>query len=599
MTMREMHFRHTVMGHPAGLFVLFFTEMWERFSYYGMRILLMLFLVAKVSEGGWEWSRKEAALLFSWYVMLVYITPLIGGWLADNVLGYVRAVIIGSVVMTLGHLSLALADLPLEADLRFFFYIGLLLLVIGTGFFKPNMTSIISQMYPQDSPKKDGAYTIFYMGVNAGAFIGTLLVGWLGERVNWSYGFGLAGVFMLFGLLQFYFGRHIFGERANMPAKKYERQQSLSEAADQARRVPFTPLDKAMAIIGGVAAVLWVVDGLYYAITRGSYLLPEVLFRLKWDMVGVDWDVGMSTLALTLSIVLFVLLGLRRIGRYEPIERDRLIVVFIFATTVVFFWMSFEQAGTSMTIFAKDYTNRVLTGGWKLTFQVVDTLLSLAPLVILTWVIYLLFKAIGKVYPLTIAFTVLSFAIIWVLSIYRLKYEYGSAQSQVAASWFQILNPFFIITLAPLFSKLWERVHVPGPLKFSMGLSLLAMGFAALAFGAREIPAGAQTASVSMIWLILAYLLHTLGELSLSPVGLSYVSKLTPPRMIAFVFGIWYIFISIANKLAGVTASYVDDISQNVGMSGFFLIFTLVPLAVAALIALFSKRIVRMMHGIE
>ncbi|HEB62695.1 MAG TPA: MFS transporter [Bacteroidetes bacterium] len=582
-----------LLGHPVGLFVLFFTEMWERFSYYGMRILLVLFLTSKLIDGGWEWSRKEAMILFGWYVMLIYIMPLMGGWVADNKWGHVKTVIVGAIVITLGHVSLAIADLPVQIDLKFFFYIGLLLLVIGTGFFKPNMSSIISKMYPPGSSKRDGAYTIFYMGVNAGAFIGTMLVGWLGEQISWSMGFGLAGIFMLFGLLQFYFARNIFGEEASKPQPKV---QDLSEE-DLKNRVPFTKRDNIISLTGGFFGIVWIIDGLFAVVTRGRHFLTENLFDIS--LSDHTFTIGLTNIFFILSILIFIALGISRVVRYKKVEKDRIIVIFIIAFFVVFFWASFEQAGTSMTIFARDYTNRALSGSWEIIFQMVDILLSVSPLLILTWIIYKLATKIVKEYPLTILFTTLSFTIIWLIAIFRLWHKYSGSNVEVDASWFQVLNPFFIITLAPLFSKLWEKTNIPGPLKFAMGLTLLAMGFGFLSLGATGIEKGASTASVSMIWLILAYLLHTMGELSLSPVGLSYVSKLAPARMIAFMFGIWYVFTAMAGKLAGTMASYMDDVSESVGLSGFFLIFTIVPVLAALILVVFRKKILKMMHGIE
>lgn len=195
----------TVLDHPAGLFILFFTEMWERFSYYGMRALLVLFLVTSLSDGGWGWSRENAGILYAWYTSLVYLTPLFGGYIADKFMGFKPAIVLGALLMTLGHASLAF-------ETQFSFYLGLGLLIIGNGFFKPNISSMVGGLYKDDT-KKDGAYTIFYMGINAGAFLGIMLCGYVGETVGWSYGFGLAGVFMFFGLLQFYFARSIFWQQ--------------------------------------------------------------------------------------------------------------------------------------------------------------------------------------------------------------------------------------------------------------------------------------------------------------------------------------------------------------------------------------------------
>lgn len=578
-----------LLGHPIGLFVLFFTEMWERFSYYGMRSLLILFLISKTVDGGWEWSRKEATMLFGWYVMLVYLLPLLGGWLADNKWGHVKTVIIGASIITLGHASIALADLPIDINLNFLFYVGLLLLVLGTGLFKPNMSSIVGKMYPKDSPKKDGAYTIFYMGVNSGAFIGTLLVGWIGENYSWSFGFGLAGIFMLFGLLQFAFARRIFGEAANKPQPKVY---NLSEE-EQKIMVPFTNTDNLFAMTGGFFAISWIIDGLYAVVTRGHHFLMQDAFKIG------NFSIGLSGLFFILSLVVFIALGLRRIKRYIPVERDRLIVVFIFAFFVIFFWASFEQAGTSMTIFAESYTNRVLDGSSVMIYKVIDFLLSISPMVILTWVIFQLATKIFKQHPMTVIFTSISFTIIWVLVILRLYDKMLGTSVEVDTTWFQILNPFFIITLAPLFTKLWERVNISGPQKFALGLSLLASGFAVLAIGASGISNGAMTASVSMVWLILAYLLHTMGELSISPVSLSYVSKLAPSRMLAFIFGIWYVFTGLAGKLAGTMAGYMDSISETTGLSGFFLIFTGIPLFAALIMLLLNGKLKKLMHGIK
>ncbi len=234
-------FKSKVLGHPSGLFVLFFTEMWERFSYYGMRALLVLFLVSAFGLGGWNWSPENALALYGTYTALVYITPIIGGYIADRMIGYRKAVVIGAVIMTLGHASMAIEVHPM------FLYIGIALLIVGNGFFKPNMTSIISHMYKDTPEKKDGAYTIFYMGVNAGAFLGILMCGYLGEKVGWSYGFGLAGIFMLLGMLQFHFSQKIFGDIGLKPVKALEGEEVDEQLEFKGDRLnPFTMLDKVM-----------------------------------------------------------------------------------------------------------------------------------------------------------------------------------------------------------------------------------------------------------------------------------------------------------------------------------------------------------------
>jgi len=582
-----------ILGHPVGLFVLFFTEMWERFSYYGMRALLILFLVAKIEDDGWGWTRTEAYALFGWYVMLVYLLPLLGGWLADNKWGHVKTVIVGAMVITMGHAAMAISDLQIGMDLRFVFYLGLLLIVVGTGLFKPNMSSIVGKMYPPQSDKKDGAYTIFYMGVNSGAFIGTLLVGWIGETFSWTWGFGLAGIFMLFGLLQFYFARSVFGKAASQPKMKGVE----VKIEDGGKDVPFTQRDLSLAGIGGFFAISWIVDGLYSVVSRGSHFLVENLF--SFEAFGKNISVDMSSLFFLSSLIVFITLGLTRLKRFELIERDRLKVVFIIAFFVIFFWASFEQAGTTMNIFAKDYTNRILEGNWGLFYKIIDFILSIAPMLVLTWVIYKLAKAIVKKYPLTILFTSISFIIIWVLVLFRVYDKITAEATLVDTSWFQILNPVFIISLAPLYSMFWKKYTFSGPQKFFIGLTLLSAGFGMLAIGSMGIEPGAQTASVSMVWLLLAFLLHTMGELSVSPVGLSYVSKLAPARMLAFLFGIWYVFTGMAGKLASIMAEYSDGIAENIGLSGFFLIFTIIPFIAGIIILSLNKPLKRMMHGID
>jgi POT family proton-dependent oligopeptide transporter len=575
-----------ILGHPVGLFVQFFTEMWERFSYYGMRAILILFLITKVTDGGWGWERKEAYALYGWYVMLVYFLPMVGGWIADHKWGHVKTVIVGSLVITSGHATMAIADLQIGVDLTFLFYVGLLLIVLGTGLFKPNMSSIVGKMYTKRPEKKDSAYSIFYMGVNAGAFIGTLLVGWIAETFSWSWGFGLAGIFMLFGLLQFYFARDVFGKEASTPSLKNV---DVNEEKTT-KEVPFTKKDKILGIIAVVLAGVWVVEGVTSVVTRGYHFLPETF---------MGYNISSGLVLFLISLVVLITLGLSRLKRFEPIERDRLKAFFLIAFFVVFFWASFEQAGSTMTVFAKDYTSRTLSDTSAIIFKVIDFIISIGPMLVLTWVIVKLAKAIYKKYKLTVLFTSISFLIIWALVIFRVYDKLMSTNLEVDVTWFQILNPLFIVSLAPLYSKFWERTNFSGPQKFFGGLTLLALGFLMLVIGASSIPAGAKTASVSMIWLLLAYLFHTMGELSISPVGLSYVSKLAPARMMGFMFGIWYIFTGLANKTAGILAEYSDSIAEESGLSGFFLIFTVIPFFAGLVILALNKKIKKLMHGIH
>lgn len=503
-------------GHPPSLFILFFTEMWERFSYYGMRALLVLFLISSFADGGWQWERKEALQLYGIYTGLVYLTPIIGGYIADKFLGFRMAVILGALIMTIGHASMAM-------DTTWFFYAGLACLIIGNGLFKPNISSIVGQLYTHHPEKKDAAYTIFYMGINAGAFLGILLCGYIGEKVNWSYGFGLAGVFMFLGLLQFTFAQKIFGNIGLSPKKA-----AIAEEADK-------------------------------------------LTNPRKEEVKLPANV----------------------------VRDRMVVIGVFAFFTIFFWWAFEQAGGSMTVFAESYTDRGLAGNSAMTFKIVNTLLTVVPMIILTIVLINLFRKTFAKYTLSSLFLGSSFVIIWGLIIWMLLREFRADATEVPASWFGILNSFFIIAFAPLFSKLWETKYNPsGPVKFAIGLILLGLGFAILAYGGSTIPQGAKTASVSMLWLILAYLFHTLGELCVSPVGLSYVSKLAPVKLVGLMFGIWFVANFIANYTAGLTGSFIDEITTKYSISAFFLIFTTIPILAGLVMLGLNGFLKKKMHGI-
>ena len=505
----------TILGHPSGLYVLFFTEMWERFSYYGMRAILVLFLISSFTDGGWGWERSEALTLYGIYTGLVYITPIFGGLIADKVLGYRKAVIIGAFVMTLGHAAMAL-----EVFNDFFLYLGLICLIIGNGLFKPNISSIVGQLYKTEGQDKDAGYTIFYMGINSGAFLGILLCGYIGENIGWHYGFGLAGVFMFLGMLQFYYAQKIFGSIGiiNKSNLSDDSSNNLSEIED---KVP------------------------------------------------------------------------------SKIIVDRLLVIGIFSFCVIFFWWAFEQAGGSMTIFAADYTDRVLEGNGAFIFKIFNSVITVVPMIIISYIIYLLSLNIYSTYKLSSIFLISSFSIIWFIIIWMLTREFNNQSTEVPASWYGILNSFYIIVFAPLVSKIWQsKYNVSGPFKFGFGLISLAIGFAILAYGSISIPLGAKTASVSMIFLILAYFFHTMGELCVSPVGLSYVSKLAPKKLVGLMFGVWFVANFIANLAAGYTGSFIDPIVEVYGMSIFFLIFTIIPTIAGILMLIANKKIVKMMHGV-
>ena len=574
-------FKDKVLGHPAALFVLFFTEMWERFSYYGMRALLVMFFTASLLDGGWGWPREHAYAIFGTYTSLVYLSTLLGGYFADKKIGYRYAVVVGALLMTLGHGAMAV-------ETPFFIYLGLTLLVFGSGFFKPNMTSIISEMYKGKDEKKDGAYTIFYMGVNAGAFLGILLCGYLGEQVGWRWGFGLAGVFMLFGLLQFWFAQNIFGDIGTKPVKADSTDIQLS--ADEPKQNPFTQLQLGLIAVAGLLGISWIFNDPISKISEGAYNLFD------FSMFGMEG----SSLAILTALGLFVLLLVIRIPKYDKITRDRMLAVMFFAFITIFFWAIFEQAPSSLTIFARDYTQRVLEGNSAFIFKIVNTLMTVIPLGIITWVLWLLFKKTFSKYALSNIFLAISFIIIWLIAIWMLTIEFGKEIAEVPASWFGVLNSLFIIAFAPLFSKWWESKYNPNAnMKYAIGMVLLGIGMACVAIGASSIEPGAKTASVSMIWLILVYFFHTMGELCISPVALSYVSKLVPGRMIAMMFGIWYLAVAIGMKLAGVFGEASEGIAQSEGLSYFFWILTAVAVGLGVMSALLYPIIKKLMHGVR
>jgi POT family proton-dependent oligopeptide transporter len=698
-TNRPDFFDSKVLGHPSGLFVLFFTEMWERFSFYGMRVLLVNFLTMAVISynPGWGWVPENATALFGTYAMLLYITPILGGIVADKLTGYNWAVVIGSILMTAGHASMAM-----ETELSL--YLGLGLIIIGTGFFKPNITSIISEMYKYLPEKKDGAYTIFYMGVNAGAFFGMLLCGYLAEKLGWAYGFGLAGVFMLLGTLQFWLAKPLFGHIGDIPKNRKidepvaDEKELTQDEKDQIKPNPFTALDK---ILIAIASII----GLGYAINDPMSKIVEV-DMFSW--AAISSITGQYVVVLFgLAVFLFLVIG--RILRYAGVLRDRMFAFIIFAFFTVLFWMCFEQGASSLIIFARDFVDRTLSGSAAIAYNVVNTGLTVIPLLIITYVLYLLAKRSYSKIPGSNIVLAITFLGVWALTLWmlnrdwntnayevsyqaiqkqlmedgepkvdedgKLLYEYIPVSEnydvnpedkivektvrlaethelevgaeipiitkdnvnstfgyltpekldntrlkaveldtdnkivkaevvsvldneiEIPVSWFSILNSFFIIAFASFFSKWFDSKYNPSAtVKYGLGLIIMGVGFGLLAWGSSGIQEGVK---VSMVWLIFAYLFHTLGELCSSPIGLSYVSKLVPARMIALMFGMWYLAIAIGNKLAAVLGGEIENITEEYSLTTFFLIFTIVPAVFGLIIISLGKVVNKLMHGVK
>ena len=575
---KKHYFDIKVLGQPSGLFFLFFTEMWERFSFYGMRVLLVQFLTAEIllgdPKGGWGWTSEQATALYGTYAMLLYLTPVLGGIIADKYLGTRRAVIIGSIIMTIGQLCLFLHSTTM-------FFVGLTCLVVGVGLFKPNVPSILGEMFKDHPDKKDSAYTIFYMGVNAGAFLGMMLCGYLAATKGWSWGFGLAGIFMGLGTLQFVFAKPLMGD-LGMLKKEVHHEQST----DTDKRNPFTLVDNVLIVVVSVL-------GLLYAFN--DPLSKNHIYDL-FAWVDTSLMRGQNLVALV-ALLLFVYLLVSRILRYDRIVRNRMFAVMSLAFFIIFFFITFEQAPSSLIIVARDYVDRSLSGEGLLVFNIINALLMLIPLLIISFVLIRLAMVTWKLIPLTNIVLFVCFLLIWGVAIYAIRSEFLKNTSEIAVSWFSVLNAFFVITLASSVSKIWSSKYNPSvAFKYGFGLFFVALGYLVVWFGAKGL---SEDMKISMAYIILIYFFHTIGELFISPVGLSYVSKLVPHRMLAFMFGTWYLGIAIAQKVAATLGGQVVSITKEYGLSTFFLIFAGIAAGAGILVMLYNPVLKKLMHEVK
>lgn len=575
---KKHYFDIKVLGQPSGLFFLFFTEMWERFSFYGMRVLLVQFLTAEIllgdPKGGWGWTSEQATALYGTYAMLLYLTPVLGGIIADKYLGTRRAVIIGSIIMTIGQLCLFLHSTTM-------FFVGLTCLVVGVGLFKPNVPSILGEMFKDHPDKKDSAYTIFYMGVNAGAFLGMMLCGYLAATKGWSWGFGLAGIFMALGTLQFVFAKPLMGD-LGMLKKEVHHEQST----DTDKRNPFTLVDNVLIVLVSTL-------GLLYAFN--DPLSKNHIYDL-FAWVDTSLMRGQNLVAL-IALLLFVYLLVSRILRYDRIVRNRMFAVMSLAFFIIFFFITFEQAPSSLIIVARDYVDRSLSGDGLLVFNIINALLMLIPLLIISFVLIRLAMVTWKLIPLTNIVLFVCFLLIWGVAIYAIRSEFLKNTSEIAVSWFSVLNAFFVITLASSVSKIWSSKYNPSvAFKYGFGLFFVALGYLVVWFGAKGL---SEDMKISMAYIILIYFFHTIGELFISPVGLSYVSKLVPHRMLAFMFGTWYLGIAIAQKVAATLGGQVVSITKEYGLSTFFLIFASIATGAGILVMLYNPVLKKLMHEVK
>ena len=492
-------------GHPRGLATLFFTEMWERFSYYGLRPLLVLFMAAALADGGWGFDRDQASAIVGIYGFGVYLASLPGGWVADRLLGLQRAIFIGACLITAGHLSIGLSGLAGPGAGKLPFFLGLVLIVLGTGLLKPNISAIVGDLYPEGGSRRDAGVSLFYMGINVGAFFGQLITGILGENVGWHWGFGAAGVGMALGLIVFAMTR---GKTLRGIGVEPTR---LADATRQARQERTVKI--ALAI--GLAAI-------------------AVVFALAaTGTITIDAQaIGRSTVNITLAVVVLFFAYVFVAGGVTRDEKKRIGVIFVLFVFAVVFWGAFEQAPTSLNLFARDFTDRQF-GGWTMP-----------------------------------------------------------------ATWFQSVNSAFVIILAPLFAGIWIALgrrnrDLSSPGKFALGLAFAAIGFFIMIFAANRVVASGGNLLVSPWWLVASYFFQTVGELCLSPVGLSSMTKLSPRKYVGQMMGIWFTASALGNLIGGLVGGHVDPEKLD-QMPKLFTTTTISLVIAAAVLGLLSIPIRRM-----
>jgi POT family proton-dependent oligopeptide transporter len=486
----------TFFGHPSALATLFFTEMWERFTFYGMRALLVLFLVDAVANGGYGLDDRTATAIYGLYTASVFMAALPGGWIADRLIGAQRAVIAGGVFMIAGNLLLSTPGPPQ------LFFAGLVVIVIGVGLLKPSVSTLVADLYPEGGGRRDAGFTIFYMGINTGAFIGPLIAGWLAARFGWRIGFLAAAIGMPLGLLQFWLARQRLGIAG---AKPHRNDGGAGLKRDWLR----------------LAAAVVVLALLMFALLTGMIAVDPAPLAKSAAYVLV----GMAVLYFA---YLFTGAGL------NPVERGRMIVVLVMFVACALFWSGFEQAGSSMNLFTQRYVNRVI-GGFE--------------------------------FP---------------------------------AGWLQSVPPLFVITFAPVFSALWvaltrSSLNPAAPLKFAFGLLLMGLGFLFMVEAAGIAAGGAKS---PVYWLVLTYLVHTFGELCLSPVGLSTVTKLAPARFLGQMMGVWFLASSLGKLTAGLIAGTFDP-NDVAAMPGRYLNIVIYGCSVGLLLLLVSRPVIRLMGGVR
>jgi POT family proton-dependent oligopeptide transporter len=550
-------------GHPSGLYVLFGAEAWERFSYYGMRALLVLYLTKALGV-----PKEHALEIYGLYTGLVYLTPLLGGYLADKILGRRKAVLIGGILMGLGQIFLMFpATLTLALGL----------LIAGNGFFKPNISTMVGGLYREGDTRRDGAFTIFYMGINLGAFMSPIVCGFLGENVSWALGFGSAALGMALGLAQFVYGQGHLGGTGLPPSKKTDEKKEIGGSG------PY----REGALPAGIRTVLAPRDYIDVLIWCGSTaaLVYGVLFA--WNFVGPFWTAAPGAVKLGLLLAAVSVVFFQLYKGTSSSEKKEVSVIIILVAFNIFFWMGFEQAGGTMTLFADEQTNRHV-GGLGMLFISAFVFLCAYNFRRSTKS-----ELSGQMLWLTLTGGFVLLAVgIFGLGAFNLA---TGKTTLLPASLFQAINPLLIVALAPTFSNMWSKLDSgkfksSTPTKMAIGMVLLGVGFMVLYVGQKlALSSGTQA---SAAWLAGVYFIHTLGELCLSPIGLSMVTKLAPPRVTSLAMGLWLFSSAVANYLAGILESLLTKV--NVPIYGFLIVSSVGP---AVLLLALTPLLKKWMHG--
>lgn len=514
-------------GHPRGLSTLFFTELWERFSYYGMRALLVLYMTTETitANPGLGFSVGKATAIYGLYTFFVYVLSLPGGWVADKMWGQRKAVFVGGCIIAAGHFSMAIPTIE-------FFYLGLALIVIGTGLLKPNVSSMVGDLYPEGGARRDAGFSIFYMGINFGAILGPLLCGLLGEGYNWHYGFSLAGIGMVLGLISYKIGGKYLGSAGDL--KTGESEEIINK---RSRR-----------FFSGISVIAALILVFIFLVSSGAITVSLT------DMAGY---LGYAAVAITVGFFGYIIF----FGGHSTEEKKRLGVIFWLFILAALFWSGFEQAGSSLNLFAADLTDRSFgpspfLSNWG---AILITLILAVP------TFYAVYRVIKNENVWNVAKIVVGISSVGILLFLLWMFYKIGIGWEIPASTLQLINPLFIVIFAPIFGFMWtwlaaRNANPSIPVKFGLGLLGLSAGFFVLSWGAAN---ATEANLVSPTWLVVTYFLHTAGELCLSPVGLSSMTKLAPKSRVSQMMGIWFVAAALGNLFAGLIAGKLETLAPD------------------------------------